>query len=218
MKTRAIIFISLLLISYSSFSQGLLNPSGNAGGAGWLSGRLPQNTRFNLELGTSFRSFGAGAGLLRNYVSPVLQYDLSPSFTLIAGGTFSSNHFNNLPQSIVVHENTMPGRQPLNDHSLFMTGVYMLSDNFFMTGTVYREQGNLPIMMQNSGLTYLNRGLGSYTNEGMSMGFGYRVSEKFRFGAEIGVNRTNNPYSIYSPFSDPFNSRHYRSRHHFPPY
>jgi len=218
MRTRAIIILSLLLISCSSFSQGLVNPYGNTRGAGWLSGRLPDNARFNLELGTSFSSFGAGAGLLRNYVSPVLQYDFSPSFAIITGGTFSSNHYNNLPQSVVVHGNTMPGVQPLNDYSLFMTGVYRLSDNFYMTGTVYRDQGNLPIMMQSTGMTWLNRGLGSYTNEGMSMGFGYRVSEKFRFGAEIGVNRTNNPYSIYSPFSDPFNSRQYRSRHHFSPY
>lgn len=220
MRTKGFfyLFLALSLISFPSMSQGLLNPGGTARGAGWLSGQLPDNARFNLELGTSFSTFAAGSGLLRNYVSPVLEYDLSPSFTIIAGGTFGVNRYNNLPQSLVVHGNVSPVHQGINDHSLFMTGKYMLSDNFFMTGTVYREQGNFPIVMQYGDTGSPNPGIRNYSSQGMSMGFGYRISDKFHFGAEIGVNRTNNPYNFYSPFSDPFSNSHHRSRHRFPPY
>ena len=210
-KARLIyILIALSLITLPGFTQGLFN-TGSARGAGWLSGQLPENARFNLELGTGFSSFSSGASMLGSYISPRLEYDLSPSFTIIAGGSFGFNQYSNLPQSLVVNNSAGPVQQGgMTDYSLFMSGRYMINDNLFMTGSVYREQGQLPPLM-------MNRGAMDYTSQGMSMGLEYRITDNLHFGAEVGVRRSDNPYHFYSPFSDPFNSRHSRSRHRLAP-
>lgn len=206
MRTTRIISFSLaiLLISFQGISQGLFN-NGSARGAGLLSGQLPDNARFSLELGTGFSSFSSGAGMMENYISPTVEFDVSPSFTLVAGGSFSFNQYSNLPQSVVVNNNSISSRQGMTDHSLFVAGKYMISENLFMTGTVYREEGNLPMLMMNPG--NMNHGIMDYKNQGMSMGIQYRISDNLHFGAEVGVNRTNNPYQFYSPFSGPFGNR-----------
>jgi hypothetical protein len=202
MKTLRLLFIltALLLISFPGFTQGLSgNGNGNARGAGWLSGQLPYNARFNLEVGTSFSSFSPGTSMYGNYIAPRLEYDLSPSFTVIAGGSFSFNQYNNLPQSLVVTNNSALIRQGLTDHSLYLSGRYMFNQNLFMTGTVYSDKLHLPMLM--------NPGVLDYSIQGMTMGIGYRINNNISFGAEIGVNRTNNPFQLYTPFSDPMNNR-----------
>lgn len=205
-KIRLIyLLLSLSLAVTPVFSQGLYN-GGSAKGAGWLSGQLPENARFNLELGTGFTAFSSGTGILGNYISPRLEYDISPSLTVIAGGTFSFNRYNNLSQSLVVNNDSAPFQQGFTDHSVFAAGRYMINDNLIMTGSLYREEGHLPLVMT-------DRNVLNYSSQGMSMGLEYKISDNLRFGAEIGVNRSNNPYHHYSPFSDPF-GRHGRSGNH----
>lgn len=195
----------LFLTSFQVHSQGLFSP-GSARGAGWLTGQLPENASFNLTVGTNFSSFSSGTNMLSNYISPQLQYDLSPSLSIIAGGSFSINQYGNLPQSVVVHDNVAPVQQGLNDHSLFMSGRYMINDKLFMTGTVYSEQGHMPVNL-------MNQGIMNFSNQGMSMGIEYRMNDNLHFGAELGVNRSDNPYQHLSPFSDPFGNRHRGSRY-----
>ena len=204
-----------LLVAFSIaapqlFSQ-ILPGSGSARGAGMLSGQLPANTRLNLEVGTSFSSFSSGGNMFGNYVSPQLQLDISPSFSIVTGGRFSFNQYNNLLQPVVVHSSVAPVRQGPSDYSIFMSGRYMINENLIMTGTVYKDQGYLPML-------FMNRGGMEYDSRGMSMGLEYRITDNLRFGAEIGMTRTNNPYHFYSPFSDPFGSRQGRSRYGFSPY
>ncbi len=212
MQTKRLLYLilALLLTTMPAISQGLYG-TGSAKGAGWLSGQLPENSRFNLELGTGFSSFSSGASMFGNYIAPRFEYDLNPSLTIIAGGNFSFNQYNNAQQSLVVNSNASPVQQGLTDYSMFMSGRYMINDNLFMTGTVYSEQGHIPPL-------FMNQGIMDYSNRGMSMGLEYKISENFRFGAEFGVNRTNNPYQFYSPFSNPFNSRYGRSGHRSSPF
>jgi hypothetical protein len=209
-----ILMVTLSLISFSGFTQSLMN-QGATRGAGWLSGQLPdKNARFSLEMGTGFSSFSSGASMFGNYISPSLEYDLSPSFTIIAGGSFSFNQFNNMPQPLVMNtniNNTRPLQKGLSGHSLFMSGRYMINENLFMTGTVYSDQGQIPLLMSSPEIF-------GYKSQGMSMGLEYRISNNLHFGAEVGINRSNNPYHFNSPFSDPFNNRHNRSRYNFAPY
>ncbi len=215
---RIYMLFFLALLSSPVFAQGLLN-NNTTRGAGMLSGSLPENARFSLELGTGFTSFSSGS-MLGSYISPTLEFDVNPSLTIIAGGSFSFNQYNNLQQRSVVNTNRMdinaPMQQGMTDYSMFVSGRYALSENLTMTGTVYREEGQLPLFMSNPGLMGLrsNQGLMDYQNHGMSMGLQYRISDNLHFGAEVGVNRTNNPYQLYSPFSDPF--RHNRRHRAFP--
>ena len=211
---KSYLLLALLLISMPGISQGLLN-SGQARGAGLLSGQLPQNSRFSLEMGTGFTSFSSGTSMIGNYVSPRLEYDVSPGFTIIAGGSFSFNRYNNMPVNSFVENSFSAPMQGMTDHSMFVSGRYLLSENLVLSGTVYREEGQLPVFsmsqaMMNRGAN--NQGFMEYRNHGMTMGLEYRFSDNFHFGAEIGINRGNNPYGFYSPYSDPF--RH-RSRHPF---
>lgn len=217
MKTIRIVYLLLvfLLFSLPGTGQGLFN-SGAARGSGMLSGKLPENTRFNLEFGTGFTSFSSGGSMLGNYVAPRLEYDVNPSLTIIAGGSFSFNQYNNLPgQSLVVNNQSSLMQRGMTDHSLFVSGRYSINENLYMTGTIYREEGHLPILLMNR--STMNPGAMDYKNHGMSMGFNYRISNNLHFGAEVGVRRSNSPYGSYSPFSDPFSSRQ-RSRYHSFPY
>jgi hypothetical protein len=215
MKTGRIIFflVILALISFSGLSQGLMNHG--ARGAGWLTGQLPdKNTRFSLEMGTGFSSFSSGGSMLGNYIAPRFEYDLTPSFTIIAGGSFSVNQYNNLPQPLVTNNNmnnVRPLQQGLSGHSLFVEGRYMVNENLFMTGSLYSDQGQIPLSM-------VNPEIFGYNTQGMTMGIEYRISKNLHFGAGVGVNRSNNPYQFYSPFADPFSNRHGRSRHQLFPY
>jgi hypothetical protein len=206
---RINLLLALILISFSSSSQGLMS-QGTPRGVGWLSGNLPDNnSRFSLEAGTGFSSFSSGTTMLGNYVSPRFEYDLSPSLTITAGGTLSFNQYNNLPQPMALNNNTnnvRPVQQGFSSHSLFVSGRYIINDNLFMTGTMYREQGQLP-------LSLMSPEISGYNSHGMSMGIEYRISNNLHFGAEVGINRTNNPYHYYSPFSNSFNNRHGRSRY-----
>ncbi len=203
--------IALLLVASSSAAQGL-SGSGNTRGTGLLSGNLPENARFGLEMGTSFTSFG-GSGMLGSFISPRLEYDITPSFSMIAGGTISFNRYSDLPQPLVMNNNTASLQQGPTDYSVFMSGRYMLNDNLVMTGTVYSEEGQLPLLMMT------NPALGNYSSRGMSMGLEYRITDNLRFGAEVGMNRSNNPYHLFQPYNDPFGTRRYnRSRSMFSPF
>lgn len=204
------LLIAFSLATLQAYSQ-ILPGSGSARGAGLLSGQLPANTRLNLEVGTGFSSFSNGAGMFGSYVSPVLQFDVSPSFSVVTGGRFSFNQYSNLPQPLVVHSNVAPVRQGPTDYSIFMSGRYLINENLIMTGTVFKDQGYLPML-------FMDRGGMDYSSSGMSMGLEYRISNNLSFGAEVGMTRTNNPYHFYSPFSDPFGSRQGRSRYGFSPY
>ena len=208
-KHFAGIFLVLLCLSFSGYAQGLFS-NRPLRGAGLLTEGLPNNTNFSLEVGSGFSSFSSGTSVIGNFISPMLEYDISPSFTILAGGSFSFNQYSNLPQSLVVNGSGTPVQQGLTDHSLFLSGRYMINDNLFMTGSVYNEQGHIPLFM--------NQRMIDYSARGMTMGLEYRVSGNLRFGAEIGVNRTNNPYHLYSPFADPFNSRHRGSPYRISPF
>jgi len=215
MKTKRFFHLAivLLLVSSAATAQGLFS-TGEHRGAGLLSGNLPDNARFGLEMGTSFTSFG-GSGMLGNFISPRLEYDVSPSFTLITGGTISFNRYSGLEQPLVLNNNnnTSFRQQGPTDYSVFMSGRYMINDNLMVTGTVYSEEGQLPLMMM------MNPALGSYSSRGMSMGLEYRITENLRFGAEVGMNRSNNPYHLFQPYNDPFGTRRYnRSRSMFSPF
>lgn len=212
MQTKRLLYLilALSLTTMPAISQGLYGTS-TTKGTGWLSRQLPDNSRFNLELGTGFSSFSSGASMFGNYIAPSFEYDLNPSLTIIAGGNFSFNQYNNMQQSLVVSSNTSPVQQGLTDYSMYMSGRYMINDNLLMTGSVYSEQGNLPPL-------FMNQGVMDYSSRGMSMGLEYKISDNLRFGAEFGVNRTNNPYQLYSPFSSPYNSRYGRSGHRFSPF
>jgi hypothetical protein len=199
--------MALLLVTIPGMPQGLFN-SGPARGAGLLSGNLPRDSRFSLEMGTGFSSFSSGTTMLGNYISPRFEYDVNSALTIVAGGSFSFNRYNNLPSGSLV-ENSLP-MQGMTDHSLFVSGRYLLSENLVITGSLYREEGHLPVFsmsqaMMNRGAH--NQGFMEYRNHGMTMGFEYRITDNFHFGAQIGVNRGNNPYSLYSPYADPFRQR-----------
>ncbi len=218
--------IALWLISAAAVSQGL-SATGNARGAGLLSGNLPENSRFGLEMGTSFTSFSSGGGMTGSYISPLFEYDLNPSFTIITGGTIAFNRYSDMPQPLVMNNN-MPHahQQGPTDYSMFMSGRYMVNDNLAVTGTVFREEGQLPLlMMMNPSLGgygsqgMMNPAMGEYRSHGMVMGLEYKITENLRFGAEVGMNRTNNPYHLWAPYSDPFGNRRYnRTRNMFSPF
>ncbi len=214
MRRLCAISILLLIIIMPANSQSF-GSDGSMLRRGLISGQSSENARLDLQVGTNFSSYSSGMSRFGSYISPHLQYQVNPALTIVAGGSFSFSQYNE-PTSLLVQNSMSQGLNRPTDYSVYMSGSYKVNENLMMTGTVYNDQGNIPSILMNRGEVNngLNPALTSYSSHGMSMGIQYRVSETVQFGARVGVNRTDNPYHLYSPFSTPSRSRRYGSMFH----
>lgn len=157
-------------------------------GAGFYSPfASPQNPnqkfKIGLEAGSSFSSFGNGFSLLSNSITPRISWQTNDSFVLEAGISFSSFHSRSLPfQSI----SGFQSGNPFMGISGYASGRYLASERLMISGTVFRQS------TVNPGLT-LNSGAFHFLNQGASLGFDYKVSEKFSFGAGFQINHVSGP-------------------------
>jgi hypothetical protein len=91
-------------------------------------------------MGTGFSSFSSGTSMLGNYISPRFEYDVNSCPHNSCRGSFSFNRYNNLPVHSVV-ENSLP-MQGMTDHSLFVSGRYLLSENLVFPAAYTGKKDN----------------------------------------------------------------------------
>lgn len=197
MKIRAIIFMLMFpmaIFAQQSQTSGLLK--GNYGFLG-------SKPTFGLQMGSSFSTGFAGAGMFSQSIAPHLQFTPGKNFTLIAGSVLSTSSFSGTSPFI------QNGNARFLSTTVYALGAYQVNPRLTLTGGAWGERNNLNQMMQgpqmNPQAFNLNAG-------GMMMGLDYKITENLRFGAEINVSRGTNPFSPYnshSPFytPGPFNRR-----------
>jgi hypothetical protein len=145
---------------------------------------------FGLEMGTSFGVSSGNGGLFGVYVSPHVKYKVSPKFSVNFGATISnSNYINYL--SPYGFENTVRFDNNITQTFLYAEGQYQVNNRLMINAKGYKEIYRFDEPQINPRALDLDGG-------GVAVGFQYKVSENFHFGAEIGVRKGNTPYNPYS--------------------
>jgi hypothetical protein len=180
MKSKLLLFIVFVLSGPVVISQS---------NSGFISPDSPllnknQKIKFGFQAGTSFSSFGNGFSLFSNQISPHLSYQVSPKFSLEIGTTISNYNTGNTP---VFSLSGDPMSASFMGISGYAAGRYLVNDRLSISGTVYRESSVMP------GLS-VNPAAFEFLNQGIGVGFDYKISDKFSFGAGIQMRQTNNPW------------------------
>lgn len=186
MKRKILFSLVLITIVVSPLfsqgsAQGIISPDKNL-----LSGN--PDLKFGLEAGTSFSTYGSGFSLFSNQVSPYLNYQVNPKLSLEIGTTFSTYNTGNTPVFSLSGNNYGTSFTGISGYAV---GRYQASERLTFTGSVFRQSSVMPSLT-------LNPGAFEFLNQGMSMGFDYKISDRFSFGAGIQMNQTNAPWGVYS--------------------
>lgn len=180
MKSKLLLLLVCILSSSvisAQTRQGFLSPDSQLLNAN-------QKIKFGFQAGTSYSSFGNGFSLFSNQISPHLSYQVSPKFSIEIGTTISNYNTGNTP---VFSLSGDPMTASFMGVSGYAVGRYLLSERLTISGSVYRESSVMP------GLS-VNPAAFEFLNQGMAVGFDYKISDKFSFGAGIQMRHTNNPW------------------------
>ncbi len=163
-----------------------------------------------MEMGTSFSVGSGGGSLFGVYVAPHVSYKVSPKFRLNFGAMIRNSNFINYYnpygfESISRFDNN------ITQTFVYVEGEYLVNDRLLIHARGYKEIARFNEPNINPGALGLDNG-------GVAVGFDYKVSDNFHFGAEVSVHKGNTPYNPYNPylnngfmpggFNNPFGNRH----------
>jgi hypothetical protein len=143
--------------------------------------------KFHLDAGAfAGTSFGSG-DYFGTYVSPQINYRLSPKFTLTAGMTLTNTIGNPWYSCSIEGQYGYPSAN-FTRSFLYASGAYQLSERLVLSGTVYKE-----INLYNQDSFSKNNNTGDY--HGMIMGVDYKIGKNIFIQGQIEIS--NNPYRGY---------------------
>ncbi|MFO7873941.1 MAG: hypothetical protein R6U62_05620 [Bacteroidales bacterium] len=192
----------LLILPASSFAQGEENDSKFAES----NGQALLSPRFMLGTGTSFSTGGSAFTMFSNWVTPRLSWDMGNQFQLEVGTILSTTRMNGTASLF-----TTGSQRQESGMVAFGDGTRVSRGTFYAIGS-YQVNPRLSITggtwVERSGFDMADNRLQGYNYQqnpkGMMLGFDYKVTENFRFGAEINVSGGQNPFSPrgfgHSPF------------------
>lgn len=147
--------------------------------------------QYRLDIGTAFTSFGGSGSFMSSYLSPSIQYRISPKLNLHVGGTLLYNHPGG--SAPVSESYRSSGNEP--SYQFYLYGTYRVTEKLVVDGSFVKTKIN-----------QYSYGLYPYTMnndyESYSLGINYRIARSLHVGARINVSNGMNPYY----FSDPFSS------------
>ena len=152
---------------------------------------------FGLQMGSMFTSGLGGGSMFTHSVAPSLNWDVSRRFNLHLGTILSSSQMNGM-NALFPYTMHMAGgesvdmlqSQRLFNTAVYATGTYQVSPRLSLIGSAWVEHNNLPELGMNPQAF-------DTTPRGGMFGFDYRVSESFRFGAEVRVSTGYNPLNPF---------------------
>lgn len=155
---------------------------------------------FDLQTGASFSTGYGGGSLFSTYLAPSFSQNLGKKFTLSAGAVINNTTFNNTAMWNQDGRLT-PYSGNLTTFTLYTSGSYQVNDRLTLSGSAYKTINPAFNARLNSESLRMEA-------QGMSFGFGYKVSENVHIGAEIRMQQGGrNLYSPYgSQFGNPYQS------------
>lgn len=150
-------------------------------------------TGMDVNMGYMFSSAGYGGPVFS--LTPKVIYPLSERFWLEAGVQAGYGQF-------MVQENTENGTQfkmlPMTQLFIYASGNYKVNEKLVVTGSAYRQVLNNSNSNQQAVIS-------NYINNGISVGFNYKLGSNVSFGAQIHINSRDNfnpyPGGIYNPYA-----------------
>lgn len=175
---------------------------------------------FGLQLGSSFSQFSGYGSLFTQSITPTLSWSPQKNLRINAGAIVtnfnagSSTGFNTMAFESNSFGNSAFSNN-LTSSLFFVSGSYDINSRLTISGAGYYDQNKASMMFYNQ-----NQNFGNNDVKGMMLGFDYKVSDSFRFGAEININSGYNnfmmsPYnsSYMSPFNQGFHNQSLFRRH-----
>ncbi|TVR41364.1 MAG: hypothetical protein EA394_06270 [Bacteroidia bacterium] len=206
MKARNIIaglFLSIFLFIGSS----LLAQDGAESLLYERDGLFDPTPRMSMQLGSSFSTGWWGGNMFVHSLAPRMNWDMSQNFHLEVGTIFSSARMNTMEGMFLFGPHftdggSMPGSQPgtLFSSTVYAAGAYRVNPRLSLIGATWLER----IDHDYRGGTPLNPYAMQQNPKGMMLGFDYRVSENFRFGAEVSFSTGYHPFSNMQMQRHPF--------------
>jgi len=152
---------------------------------------------FGLQVGSMFTS-GMGSGsMFTHSVAPSLNWEVNQRFNLHVGTIVSSSLMNGM-NPLFPYNMSMAGgessglfqNQRFFNTAVYATGTYQVNPRLSLIGSAWVEHNNLADMG-------INPQAFNTTPRGGMVGFDYKVSENFQFGAEVRVSSGVNPFSPF---------------------
>jgi len=146
---------------------------------------------FSLQLGTTIGTGLSGGMQSAQFLAPSLRWSPTPRLQIVAGGVFATGNL----LGMGLHNSPSFGAEmsPLMSRpfsgTAYAAGAYQLNDRFTILGAGWIEHNNMAPM----GLR-MNPQAVNPMNRGMMVGFNYRITDNFYFGAQISTQ------SGFSPF------------------
>jgi len=156
----------------------------------------------SVSLGSSFTSFGRGYNAFSTFIMPEITFPISKKFAVKAGIGYSTMFF---PGS--GFENSGLDQSFQQFGSVYVSGLYRVTEKFTVTGTAYKT---FPLTQQTP---QANPRALDFSNEGIIVNMNYKVSDHFSINAGFSYQKQN-PYNYYynpdgmngfgSPYGSPF--------------
>lgn len=149
-----------------------------------------------MEVGSTFGLSSGGGQLFGVYVSPHVSYKMSDKWRLNVGARIQNSNFINYynPYNPYFPEYTKTFDSNITQTLLYAESEYFVNPRLMISTKVFKEVSVFDQPQINPRALNMN-------SEGVSVGFNYRVSENFQFGAEVGYSKGRNPYNPYFPGS-----------------
>lgn len=163
------------------------------------SGLTIPKTDFGLQVGSSFTTGFGGNSLFSQSFAPHFQWNPAQRFSLVVGSVFSTGQFSGSggfsPFGLVPVADAGMMPQRLFSGSVYALGAYQLNERLTLTGGTWFERNNLQLAQPQMNTQAFNM-----SPRGMMVGFDYRVTENFRFGAQLNVSQGYNPFNPFNQY------------------
>lgn len=158
----------------------------------------------SVSLGSSFSSVAPGYNVFGSFIMPEITFPVNRKFAVKTGFAYSTLFY---PNSTV--ENTSLAQSFHQYGSVYVSGLYRVTDKFTIAGTAYKT---FPLTEQTP---QANPRALDFSNEGIMVDMEYKFSNNFSINAGFSYQKYN-PYNYFynpgaydtfgSPFSSPFGS------------
>jgi len=149
------------------------------------------NVRYNVNVGTSFSSFGRNMNGYNYYVAPSATLPVGKKTHLTVGFVMSQSSYSGL---MMTNEGVKSKMIPNTQAIIYASGSHQINPNItvFASGYYDMNQRNVPYGQRSP--------YKMYGSEGFSVGAEFKIGEKTRVGIQVQYDRGNiptYPYGIY---------------------
>lgn len=161
------------------------------------------NTTFDMSLGSSIMSTGAGSSAFMNYAFPKLRMKPNDKLEIQTGVLMMNTSLNGMSSyGMPAQAGQNAFNSNFTDSYAFAGGTYQVNENLVISGNAFKK------FNMNSQMQEIHPQAFNFDAHGMNVGFEYKLSDDASIGASFHYQKGYNPlnsgynnrYNGYSPF------------------